>query len=123
MKPENFMFKNNEKDCKLKLIDFGLSRSYYKFENSLGLLGKIVRMQTYAGTAFFIAPEVITHNYTESCDIWSAGVMLYIMLCGYPPFYGENDKQILQSVLEGDFDFEDDVWDAVSEEAKDLVAK
>lgn len=117
------MFKNNEKDCKLKLIDFGLSRSYYKFENSLGLLGKIVRMQTYAGTAFFIAPEVITHNYTESCDIWSAGVMLYIMLCGYPPFYGENDKQILQSVLEGDFDFEDDVWDAVSEEAKDLVAK
>lgn len=123
LKPENFMFKNNEKDCKLKLIDFGLSRSYYKFENSLGLLGKIVRMQTYAGTAFFIAPEVITHNYTESCDIWSAGVMLYIMLCGYPPFYGENDKQILQSVLEGDFDFEDDVWDAVSEEAKDLVAK
>ena len=122
LKPENFMFKSNDKESKLKLIDFGLSRSYYHYDDSLGLLGKLVRMKTYAGTAFFIAPEVITHNYTELCDMWSAGVILYTMLCGYPPFYGENDKEILQSVLAGEYDFEDEIWDTISEEAKDLIS-
>ena len=74
------MFKTKDKDSKLKLIDFGLSRSYYKTENNLDLLGKLVRMKTYAGTAFFVAPEVIRENYNQSCDMWSAGVILYIML-------------------------------------------
>eukprot|EP00344_Euplotes_crassus_P003715 CAMPEP_0197005654 /NCGR_PEP_ID=MMETSP1380-20130617/30537_1 /TAXON_ID=5936 /ORGANISM="Euplotes crassus, Strain CT5" /LENGTH=241 /DNA_ID=CAMNT_0042424861 /DNA_START=269 /DNA_END=995 /DNA_ORIENTATION=- len=78
-------------------------------------------MKTRAGTAFFMAPEVISHDYTESCDMWSAGVMLYIMLCGYPPFYGENDQEILEAVIAGEYDFDDEVWDEVSDEAKDLI--
>lgn len=80
-------------------------------------------MKTRAGTAFFMAPEVVSHDYTESCDMWSAGVMLYIMLCGYPPFYGETDEEILEAVMSGEFDFEDEVWDEVSADAKDLIRR
>ena len=68
-----------------------------------------------------MAPEVINRNYTKACDMWSAGVILYIMLCGYPPFYGESDGEILEAVLEGIYDFDDEVWDEVSEEAKDMI--
>jgi calcium-dependent protein kinase len=81
----------------------------------------MVKMQTRAGTAFFMAPEVINRNYSKACDMWSAGVILYIMLCGYPPFYGESDAEILEAVLEGIYDFDDEVWDEVSEEAKDMI--
>lgn len=74
------MFKTKDEDSNLKLIDFGLSMSYYKLEKEGDPKSKIVRMKTRAGTAFFMAPEVISHDYTESCDMWSAGVILYIML-------------------------------------------
>lgn len=123
LKPENFMFKTKEEDSNLKLIDFGLSMSYYKMDKSTANKGNVVRMKTRAGTAFFMAPEVISHDYTESCDMWSAGVMLYIMLCGYPPFYGETDQEILEAVVIGEFDFNDEVWDEVADDAKDLISK
>lgn len=116
------MFKSKEEDSNLKLIDFGLSMSYYKLDQNKKE-SSIVRMKTRAGTAFFMAPEVISHDYTESCDMWSAGVMLYIMLCGYPPFYGETDEEILEAVINGVYDFDDEVWDEVSEDAKDLIKK
>lgn len=62
-------------------------------------------MQTAVGTAWYTAPEVYRRQYTEKCDIWSAGVMLYIMLSGYPPFFGVTEKQIKELVLKGDYDF------------------
>lgn len=122
LKPENFMFKSKDEDSKLKLIDFGLSMSYFKVDKNTEK-NSVVRMKTRAGTAFFMAPEVISHDYTESWDMWSAGVMLYIMLWGYPPFYGENDQEILEAVVAGEYDFDDEVWEEVSDEAKDLINK
>lgn len=84
------MFESKDKDAKLKLIDFGLSRSFYKIDSDSGK-GKVVKMKTKAGTSFFMAPEVIIGKYTTKCDLWSIGVVLYVMLCGYPPFFGENN--------------------------------
>jgi len=74
------------------------------------------------GTPYYIAPEVLTGNYTEKCDMWSIGVMLYIMLCGVPPFNGSDD-QIIQKVKRGVWEFRGQIWSSVSPEAMDLVTK
>jgi calcium-dependent protein kinase len=79
-------------DAPLKVIDFGLS-SVFGAEASKGTapVKDKVEMTTRAGTPYYISPEVLAGKYDESCDIWSSGVILYILLCGYPPFYGNND--------------------------------
>lgn len=114
------MFESKDEDANLKLIDFGLSCSYYRVDQ-FGA-GKYCRMSTKAGTAYFMAPEVLTENYTNACDMWSIGVILYIMLCGYPPFDGDTEEDILNAVTRQEYDFNDDVWNNVSEEAKDLIS-
>lgn len=63
-------------------------------------------MKTVVGTIWYMAPEVFKHSYTEKCDIWSAGVMLFIMLCGYPPFYAENREDIKRKIIEGKVEFD-----------------
>lgn len=78
-------------------------------------------MKTKAGTPYYIAPEVIDGNYDKSCDIWSLGVILYILLCGSPPFYGENDEEIINAVKKGEFNFELSEFDEISEECKNLI--
>jgi len=115
------MFTSKGEDATLKLIDFGLSRSFLTNFNT----GEkaLLRMKTKAGTAFFMPPEVILKNYSSSCDMWSAGVILFIMLSGYPPYDGETQEEIFDSILEGHVDFEDESWDGVSEDAKDLILK
>lgn len=75
------------------------------------------------GTPYYIAPEVLKKKYTAKCDIWSIGVILYILLCGYPPFNGANDKQIIEAVLKGKYTLDEPEWDDISEDAKDLVRK
>jgi len=113
LKPENFLYLNGADDSPLKVIDFGLSK--ISQANNV--------MTTRAGTPYYIAPEVLQGKYDQSCDIWSAGVILYILLCGYPPFYGDSDRQILESVKKGKFAFDGEEWDGVSKEAKDLITK
>lgn len=72
------MFATEDKNSTLKLIDFGLSRSFYKFQMTGE--GKCLRMKTKVGTAHYMAPEILTNDYSNTCDTWSAGVILYIML-------------------------------------------
>jgi calcium-dependent protein kinase len=80
------------------------------------------RMNTKVGTPYYISPDVLTGNYDKSCDLWSAGCILYIMLCGYPPFNGDDDQEIIRNVQKGKLIFDED-WDNVSKEAIDLIKK
>ena len=80
-------------------------------------------MKTLVGTAFFIAPEVYNYEYTEKCDIWSAGVILYIMLCGYPPFWAETNSEISRLAMEYEFEFdENEGWAYASEQVKSFIS-
>mmetsp|Transcript_117954 Transcript_117954/g.251928 ORF Transcript_117954/g.251928 Transcript_117954/m.251928 type:complete len:523 (-) Transcript_117954:58-1626(-) len=113
IKPENFLFQNKSKDAALKVIDFGLA---CQFEP-----GKA--MSTKAGTAYYVAPEVLKGAYDEKCDVWSAGVISFILLCGYPPFSADTDGEILRKVKQGTFEFRSPEWDPMSQGAKNLVTQ
>ncbi|CAD8052575.1 unnamed protein product [Paramecium primaurelia] len=113
LKPENIIFISEDPQSQLKVIDFGTSR---KFDNQ-----KV--MSKRLGTPYYIAPEVLGHSYTEKCDIWSCGVILYILLCGYPPFVGKTENQILDRVKLGKFTFDPEDWETVSKEAKEFITK
>jgi calcium-dependent protein kinase len=97
----------------IKVIDFGTST----------MINPGKSLKTKIGTAYYIAPEVINKDYNEKCDIWSIGVILYVLLCGYPPFRGSSDEEIIQKVQIGEFTFTPNDWKFVSEEAKDLVKR
>ena len=97
----------------MKLIDFGCSKILKKFNTDSQLVG----------TPFYIAPEVLRGRHGRECDIWSIGVIAYILLCGNPPFYGDSTEEIEKKIRIGDFSFEDEVWHHVSDPAKDFVRK
>lgn len=99
------------KDPKITIIDFGTSSSFNKDE----------RMNQKFGTPYYIAPEVLQNNYDEKCDIWSIGVIMYILLCGYPPFNGATEEEIIARVTEGTYCIDDEDWDDISDSAKDLI--
>ena len=80
-------------------------------------------MKEKYGTPYYIAPEVLKKDYNEKCDIWSCGVILYIMLSGYPPFWGKNNELIMKKVIEGSFNFNRKEWSIVSDKAKMLITK
>lgn len=68
-----------------------------------------------------MSPEVLNGSYGIECDLWSAGCILYVLLCGSPPFYGEDDQEVLKMVQNAKYGFDQDVWSSVSKEAKDLI--
>jgi len=115
LKPENFLFltKDPIEKSPLKIIDFGLSCRYTDGQ----------QMTTKAGTPYYVAPQVLAGKYDEGCDIWSCGVIMFILLCGYPPFYGDSDAEVLRKVREGVFTFNPADWKNISEDAKDLIRK
>lgn len=76
--------------------------------------------QTY-GTAYYIAPEVLNNEYNEKCDVWSVGVIMYILLSGRPPFDGNDDKEIVRSVKTGLYSLSGSEWKSISSEAKSLL--
>ena len=75
------------------------------------------------GTPYYIAPEVLNGKYNEKCDLWSVGVMLYIMLCGRPPFNGATEDAIINKVKKAVWEFRGEIWDNITPEAKDLIKK
>ncbi|XP_058202051.1 calcium-dependent protein kinase 24-like [Rhododendron vialii] len=111
LKPENFLYANTSENSPLKAIDFGLSIFFEPGQH----FGEIV------GSPYYMAPEVLRRNYGPEIDVWSAGVILYILLCGVPPFWAESEEGIAQAIVRGEIDFERDPWTRVSEDAKDLV--
>ncbi|TMW53672.1 hypothetical protein DOY81_001217 [Sarcophaga bullata] len=111
LKPENLLFYSPDDDSKIMISDFGLS----KMEDS-GI------MATACGTPGYVAPEVLAQKpYGKAVDIWSIGVISYILLCGYPPFYDENDANLFAQILKGEFEFDSPYWDEISDSAKDFI--
>jgi len=114
LKPENILIESeNEKEefFTIKVIDFGTSEIFRKNK----LLDKKI------GTPLYIAPEVLNNQYNEKCDLWSTGVILYILLCGSPPFYGSNDNEIYKKITSGKYSMKGVEWGEISTDAKDLI--
>lgn len=111
LKPENFLLKNNEDLTSIKLIDFGLSRK----------LGKDEIMNDVNGTPFYIAPEILEGTYDKQVDMWSLGVILYILLCGVPPFSGKTHKHILRRVKRAEYKMDRKQFESCSPEVLDLI--
>jgi calcium-dependent protein kinase len=80
-------------------------------------------MTTKLGTPYYVSPEVLEGHYDKSCDIWSVGVIVYIMLCGYPPFNAKNENLLFRKIKCCDFEFKDEDWKNISDEAKDFIMK
>mmetsp|Transcript_15070 Transcript_15070/g.12785 ORF Transcript_15070/g.12785 Transcript_15070/m.12785 type:complete len:287 (+) Transcript_15070:121-981(+) len=115
LKPENFMFKSNDPDSELKLIDFGLSKLFGDEPDK--------KMKSMVGTPLYAAPEVLNGEYDERCDNWSLGVMMYVLLSGNPPFDGDNTQEIFKKIMEGKYSMNGPEFKRVSRQAKDLISK
>ena len=96
------------------MIDFGTSHHYDKNNG--------VMTQMY-GTPYYIAPEVLKQSYDTKCDVWSAGVLMYILLSGKPPFDGSNNQEILKEVVKGQPSFTEPIWQMISPEGIDFLKK
>ena len=114
LKPENLLYlkKGSEENNPLKVIDFGLSQTLD--------MKKI--LSSKVGTAYYVSPEILAGKYNEKCDIWSVGVILYVLLSGEPPFNGPSDGAIYSKIKKMKFDFPAHKWNNISSEAKDLLA-
>lgn len=113
LKPENFLFSHVGKDAELKLIDFGLARPIDDIES----------LKSAAGTIFYMAPEVIRGNFSEKCDEWSLGAIMYLLLSGQPPFLGSTSREVASKILNDKIDMKSLDWRRVSKHAKDLLHK
>jgi len=113
LKPENFLFTTKEpiEKTHFKVIDFGLACKFTADQV----------LTTKAGTPYYVAPQVLAGKYDYSSDLWSLGVIMYVVLCGYPPFYGETDADVLAKVRLGNFSFAKADWKDVSDDAKELI--
>ncbi|ESN90587.1 hypothetical protein HELRODRAFT_108666 [Helobdella robusta] len=116
LKPENLLYTSHKPDAKLKLTDFGFAKVTNAHKS----------LQTPCYTPYYVAPEVLgPEKYDKSCDMWSLGVITYILICGYPPFYSDHGQPISpgmkKRIRNGKYEFPKEEWSRVSKDAKDLI--
>jgi len=113
LKPENLLLLSESDDSAVKIADFGFAKKVYK-QNSL---------KTQCGTPGYVAPEILEGTlYDERADMWSVGVILYILLGGYPPFIESTQRDLFKKIRKGEYEFHEEYWGTVSEGAKDLIS-
>ncbi|BAT83406.1 hypothetical protein VIGAN_04054800 [Vigna angularis var. angularis] len=106
-KPENFLYTKKDESSELKAIDFGLSDFVRPDE----------RLDDIVGSAYYVAPEVLHRSYSTEADVWSIGVIAYILLCGSCPFWARTESGIFRAVLKADPSFDETPWPSLSSEA------
>ncbi len=107
------MLDSKTKDANIKIFDFGLNQLFDPDHN----------LRSSVMLPFYDAPEVINKHYDYKCDVWSAGVILYVLLCGYPPVNGKVSPEVIKGIMKGKFTFAGGNWVSVSNEAKDLILR
>ncbi|XP_041024629.1 CDPK-related kinase 7 [Juglans microcarpa x Juglans regia] len=113
LKPENFLYVTKDENSSLKAIDFGLS-DYVKPDE---------RLNDIVGSAYYVAPEVLHRSYGTEADMWSIGVIAYILLCGSRPFWARTESGIFRAVLKADPSFDEAPWPSLSYDAIDFVKR
>jgi len=116
LKPENILCSGDDDEHMIiKISDFGLSKMFSA--------GEVLK--TACGTPDYAAPEVLSSagSYSNAVDMWSVGVITYVLLCGYPPFYAKEQRELFTQILNADYEFPEEDWDSVSEEAHDFIRK
>jgi len=112
LKPENLLLRKVGDHLSVSITDFGLSK----------IVGQQTMMMTACGTPSYVAPEVLhATGYGEGVDMWSIGVITYILLCGFPPFYGDTVPEIFEQIMDSNFDYPAEYWGQISPEAKNFV--
>ena len=113
LKPENLLLASKQKKALVKLADFGLA---------IQVSGEEYSWHGFAGTPGYLSPEVLRKEpYSKPVDIWACGVILYILLVGYPPFWDEDQHKLYSQIKAGAYDYPSPEWDTVTEEAKNLI--
>jgi len=117
LKPENLFCEESTKYSPFRVVigDFGLSKDFDGGNN----------LETAVGTPDYVAPEIITaeEQYNESVDLWSCGVISYVLLCGYSPFLANTQAGLFERIIKADYSFPDPEWTEISNEAKDFISK
>jgi len=114
LKPENLLCSGEGENEVVKIADFGLSKIFNEED----------KLVTSCGTPGYVAPEVLLcESYDKGVDMWGIGIITYVLLAGYPPFYADDDTAMFERIMNCDYDFDDECWDDVSELAKDFIQK
>jgi len=114
LKPENLLCSGDGEEEIVKIADFGLSKIFSGEEE----------LMTSCGTPGYVAPEVLLcESYDKAVDMWGIGIITYVLLAGYPPFYADDDTAMFERIMNCDYDFDDECWDDVTEIAKDFIRK
>lgn len=107
------MLTSDNNDAEVKIVDFGFATKVNGFDQNL-----------VCGTIGYMAPEIVRKQfYGKPVDMWALGVVIYILLCGYPPFYHENQKALAEQISRGQYSYHPQYWSGVSDEAKDLISR